>query len=509
MIACKVRGIYTTALTMLVARAGGFEITSPSREIASRLNLPVSFKPADMTVFDRNDLNGFVVEAKVALLEDPRNPFASGKIPGAAASMGFPNKYAIYKGRVIKHNEKYRFNHVLIEDNGRRVVAMLPESSLREQTRVIVQVQEPGSHSGKRKPVVSRNLSCPGQFAVLVPDRRVMHSRNITDVGLKTELGEIAASIPGLLEHTGVVFRSSCNDAFLPDVKRELEELAGIMDRVREAIDAHEGHSGLVIDPFSMNQVNVLLSKESLDFLDRARRDRVFTMNDHHYWRTVTEMGGDQHLVDFAEEAMDGHPELATTVTRAFTNYVRARFGFPKPGELVHILHYKPNGDLFKLKPGTVMDVFHSSGNMEGNQEHCTSLVLKRVFTPQPWHKSFYDGFEGLDIQPGDYSTCHAREGFPVMTNKYYRADGTFLGCYYNISTPVLLFPGEIRYIDLEIDVVENEAGRRKVIDRDKLDRAVDAGHVNVDAGKAALDLAERIAAGGLNDDLSCDDSFF
>jgi len=181
---------------------------------------------------------------------------------------------------------------------------------------------------------------------------------------------------------------------------------------------------------------------------------------------------------------------------------------FPRKGDTVSIMHYKPNGHHFKLKPGRVVDAFYSTGNGRGTEDQCVSLVLKREFSPQPWHKSFYDGFEGLDIKPGDYSTCYARENFPVLTNKYFREDGTFLGCYYNISTPVQVFPGELQYLDLEIDVVENQAGERKVIDEHKLDAAVGEGYISRALADQAKAIADSVLQGKIKDDLACDDAF-
>ncbi len=56
----KVRGIYATALTLLLSQK--FQIVEPSEVIQARLGIPASFEPADVNVFDKADKHGIVIE---------------------------------------------------------------------------------------------------------------------------------------------------------------------------------------------------------------------------------------------------------------------------------------------------------------------------------------------------------------------------------------------------------------------------------------------------------------
>nr|MDO8108832.1 DUF402 domain-containing protein [Candidatus Sigynarchaeota archaeon] len=355
--------------------------------------------------------------------------------------------------------------------------------------------------------VLSRNISCPGTYVVLILENKIVFSKKITDPALKSELEEIASEHPARTkEKFGIIFRSACNDANMADVRADLDALVGRMSEVREKI--RTAQKGLVIDPLGISQVSILFTKQSIDFLDTTRRQKVATLSNHHYWRIVTELiGNNSSLIDCIEYAIAQYGDMQKNLEHAFDGFAHEQFFFPRKNSIVNIMHYKPNGDIFKLKPGKAIDVVYSTDDGFSVGKQCTSLVLKREFSPQPWHKSFYDGFEGLDIKPGDYSTCHVKENFPVVTNKYFRADGTPIGCYYNISTPVQVFPGEIQYLDLEIDVVENQAGEKKVVDADKLDAAVKDGYISEKTREFALSIVNMVIEGKIKEDLSCEAS--
>ncbi len=64
----KVRGIYATALTLLLSQK--FQIVEPSDVIQARLGMPASSEPADVNVFDRADRHGIVIEGVRSAVEE-------------------------------------------------------------------------------------------------------------------------------------------------------------------------------------------------------------------------------------------------------------------------------------------------------------------------------------------------------------------------------------------------------------------------------------------------------
>ena len=61
------------------------------------------------------------------------------------------------------------------------------------------------------------------------------------------------------------------------------------------------------------------------------------------------------------------------------------------------------------------------------------------------------------------------------------------------MNTPIEIRQGSIRYIDLEIDVIENLAGERKIIDVDQLERAFELNVISQEIHDKAKTIAENI----------------
>jgi hypothetical protein len=123
-------------------------------------------------------------------------------------------------------------------------------------------------------------------------------------------------------------------------------------------------------------------------------------------------------------------------------------------------------------------------------------LVLLRTFSGG----GRYDSIRA-PILPGDHGTIEVVPGGWVLRRTYSRADGRPIGELYNIQTPAQLAAGEVRYLDLEVDVVRLPDGRVEIVDLPELQTAEDAGLISLDlAGTAraiAAALAEVLRQGG------------
>lgn len=64
----RIRGIYATALTLLLSER--FAIVEPSEVIRARLNLPFAEGPAEVNVYDRDDRHGVVIEGVRSAVEE-------------------------------------------------------------------------------------------------------------------------------------------------------------------------------------------------------------------------------------------------------------------------------------------------------------------------------------------------------------------------------------------------------------------------------------------------------
>ena len=102
--------------------------------------------------------------------------------------------------------------------------------------------------------------------------------------------------------------------------------------------------------------------------------------------------------------------------------------------------------------------------------------------------RSKYDGL-GIEKREGDYAVSEIQESLWYYRHTYFRNDGTLIGRYININTPVEFYPDRIRYVDLEIDVVQMPDGRVFVTDEEDLEEQYKAGRLSkglVEAAKKA-----------------------
>ena len=81
------------------------------------------------------------------------------------------------------------------------------------------------------------------------------------------------------------------------------------------------------------------------------------------------------------------------------------------------------------------------------------------------------------------------------MKNAYFSKDGKMKGEYYNVNTPVELYPFGARYIDLEIDVVRRAGERPFIVDREKLELLVKEGKISRPLEKKAVEVADHLIA--------------
>jgi predicted RNA-binding protein associated with RNAse of E/G family len=96
----------------------------------------------------------------------------------------------------------------------------------------------------------------------------------------------------------------------------------------------------------------------------------------------------------------------------------------------------------------------------------------------------------GIEKREGDYAISEIQEGLWHYTHTYFRNDDTLIGKYTNINTPVEFYPDRVRYVDLEIDVVQLPDGRVFVTDEEDLEERFKAGCLS----KELVDTAKKAA---------------
>ena len=75
------------------------------------------------------------------------------------------------------------------------------------------------------------------------------------------------------------------------------------------------------------------------------------------------------------------------------------------------------------------------------------------------------------------------------LLQKLFSAKGTYI----NFNPPVELYPREVRYVDLEVDACVMPDGMVKVVDEEKLWKAVEKGFISRELASFVMDKVNEV----------------
>jgi len=278
----------------------------------------------------------------------------------------------------------------------------------------------------------------------------------------------------------GITLRGEA-DAEIVDsaIDRNCVEVRGVREAVEAVLNVLRGFfSDLII---LRNELSEDLMKVRIGFpneaklkLDELRAAVAYTVPYHHYCRAGGE--GLSSMVSIAEDLVENGIAPAEEMSKRFLEQVHKIS--PRMGSMIQIVHIKPNGRRIVLGPGKT--IWRDNGR---------ARIIRRIMG-----FGVYDGV-GVKKCPGDYAVTEVSRFQPWMKTNYYSISRELKGCYYNISTPVSLYPDHIHYFDLEVDVVVKPSSEPEIIDVDGLEKAVQENRVSEELKKKALKIAEEIAS--------------
>jgi len=463
--AVRVRGIYATGLSEWLRRADDVAVVAPSPTIAERFDGDLGEGAPAVTLGMTDDRLGAVIEGPEAAVEQvtdrvaslaedtfawpdplPRGLIADAiveELTGSGAVVAFDDREGYLPDRAVETD-------------------LDPGDSLR------VQVSEPSPPWSDRRPRLATTVRIQGAMASLV--RGVLATVADTPAGeagqelaRTTEL--LAAGVP---DGWGVEWHGAAVDAGMDVLDEALGQLVDRAAAVDSALAADsDAAEGVLATAGGTTWVR--FGRGSRFALDEARGTVTDTIPGHHRIKAGSEAAGD--AVDFLEaldQTLDEFPFAAATTA----------FG-PQEGDTVRIVHGKPDGAEFALGRGTVT-----------NRDPGTHRVTVRRKLSSA---GTYDAL-GTDREPGDTATTRFQEGRWWYPTVYRGAEGTPKGTYVNVATPIEVFPGAIRYVDLHVDVIQRPDGDVEIVDEDELVAAREAGHVPSGAADRAMETAETVA---------------
>ena len=255
-----------------------------------------------------------------------------------------------------------------------------------------------------------------------------------------------------------ILWRTTAADQPSNKLKEEVISLIKEGRDVMEQAETAEAPAMLREGKSFANAEFPALSKKQLD---KIRESIVPTIDGHHYYKACG-----RHIslaLDMAEKLLERGSSIKEVVA-LFEQTVEREF--PTVGSVVGIEHVKLDGKVFHIGA-------RGLNLIEAFDRNRSSLRLSRVFRK----KGIYDGLE-IPKEPGDRAITEAKLGEWYYKTQYFSSDGQLKGTYFNLNTPIELYPHHIRYVDLEVDVCVWSDGRIRTLDEEKLEEATENGLV-------------------------------
>ncbi|MCU0596742.1 MAG: DUF402 domain-containing protein [Desulfobacterota bacterium] len=263
----------------------------------------------------------------------------------------------------------------------------------------------------------------------------------------------------------------------------DLEDMEGVrlqgesapVETVAKALQSH------FLDAIYRNKVE---GSAEVDFpfcakaaLDELRNRVLPSVPRHHHFRIVAS----DYVSLLEEKTLSGHPEKRESLGRSMEKSLI--WDTLQEGKEIKIEHVKLDGEVIFLSEGVIVE----------RDFDRRRLVLKRSRFKG---RTKYDGL-GIEKREGDYAISEVQERLWHYQHTYFRSDATLIGRYVNINTPVEFYPDRIRYVDLEIDVIQMPDGRIFVLDEEDLEARFKAGYLTEQlletAKKTAVQRVERL----------------
>ncbi len=528
-----IRGIYSTALTKMFIDAE-YPIIFPSKEIQTRFIIP--FRPKDsyskdISIRDRKDLQGVSIMFKKAvwdkLKEDNFEDFPLWQThnPNLITYNARFQKNSIYRGLIIKSNRHNNYSYIrlapedidkdgLEEESGFSTTIGRYGHFIPDAKEGIFQVTH--EDSGVIRPSLGSFFTIPGDLIVIVPyNDRVIISSEIIAGRIKKWLFDLGKDIQRTKKY-GFIFRTAAALASEEEILEEVDRLEEDLIHTQNVIEKYPDKIGEIFSNY--HSINVIFPSQVKNNFDDLRRQILPTMECHHIikanpiikqyrrfekfkdkdekYKDKDEKYSDakkrsenenkftlSDLISFTENLMHGLDKKANE--KICKNYLKQYYcDFLKPRKILNILHQKLNGKTIKLTPGIINSIDYES-------ERPYNIILKRKLR----EGGLYDGLN-TPIEKGDYAIGKYAIGSWYYMSTYYSVKNELKGRYFNINTPIEISHQGIRYIDLEIDVVENMIGERKLIDQEYLEKVLELNIISQELYDKAFGVASNILEG-------------
>ena len=463
----RVRGIYATSLTRRL-NENGHDVVQASDPIRDRFDESFGNRPSDATVETTDDRLGVGITGETDAVPAVAEAVASVAIDALTWTDAAPRD-AVFDGLV----EETLGSGALV-DLGERV-GFLPfdavDGYVEEGDRLRVQVHQAAPPWSDRNPDLGGEIRVETDLVTLSRGREgvtaAVSGERATELVRTTELFDLDWP-----DGWGVRWAPAALDVDMDVMRTALADATERARALAAAVDDDPADDGGAADTPTRivaptETAWIWFGRESRFALDEIRREVTTTMTGHHRIKAGSEVASG--AVDFVEALCDPDDEFPFDV-------VTRQFG-PTEGDGLLIAHGKPEGRTIVLGRGEVTE-----------RDPGGKITLRREASGS----GTYDAL-GTPRERGDVAVTKFTEGRWWYPTVYRGEEGERKGTYVNICTPVEIFPDEIRYVDLHVDVVKYPDGSTERVDDDELDEAVEEGYVPEELAEKAREVASRV----------------
>lgn len=513
-----IRGIYSTALTKLFLDAG-FPIIFPSMPIQKRFDIkPISMikegqYSKEISIEDRWDKQGISIQFKKPIWKNLVDnkfedfPLSFSRFPDLIRFQPRFHRNDIYQGIVTYSNKKKGFSFIKLLP-GEETTEKNPEYKdfqtdsgyfnkyLPEGKEGIFQVKS--EDSGARAANLGSYYTIPGDFIVLNPfDNQVRISRSITEEKEKQRLKVIGEEAQEGTEH-GYIIRTAAKYANKEEILQESIYLKNELQKIKQKVNKINGEIGKIY--LNSRSLNLVFSSNIKAQLDELRQEITPTVQKHHSLKSNLK---EHHklsnynlnvidLLDYTEDLLQNAQGLKPTISKEQTNsqditpeikqfLLKEYYTSLDQSNRFSIDHFKLTGKHFQLRPGNIEHIDKTNlGSI--------TLVIRRNFEPG----GTYDELD-IPIEKGDYALTFLKENQWYYCSEYYSKNEHLKGKYYNINTPLEITHKGVHYVDLEIDVVQNEAKQRFIVDEERLQYTYEKERISENLYHQAQEIAQEL----------------
>ena len=152
------------------------------------------------------------------------------------------------------------------------------ETILKAGDKLLIQIKKDGTITKGAK--VSTHINLSGRFAVLMPETEIITiSQKIENKTTRNKLMEIAKN--NLPENTGIILRTSSENASEEDIKNDIEELVEKWNTIKEKAQKSKNAPQLLYDNMA------LIRRTAIDIIDRGL-DKII-INDKKIYEEIKE----------------------------------------------------------------------------------------------------------------------------------------------------------------------------------------------------------------------------